>query len=135
MCIFTNDLLASKEKLKVPFFVVGTDESVNDGVTDIEQSELDMLNIYSKRAELNDNTDILELGCGWGSLTLYMAQKYPKSNITAVSNSNDQRKYIQNKCKKLNINNIKVITCDMNDFLIDEKFDRVISILLISSFS
>jgi len=100
----------------------------NNGVTDIEQSELDMLNIYSKRAELNDNMDILELGCGWGSLTLYMAQKYPKSNITAVSNSNDQRKYIQNKCKKLNINNIKVITCDMNDFLIDEKFDRVISI-------
>ena len=57
-----------------------------------------MLKISSERAELSNGQDILELGCGWGSLTLFMAEKYPKSSITAVSNSNDQRKFIESKC-------------------------------------
>ena len=98
------------------------------GCNDIDKSELDMLELSSKRAQLDDNMKILELGCGWGSLTLFMARKYPNSSITAVSNSNDQRKYIESKCEKLKITNVKVITCDMNDFSIDDTFDRVVSI-------
>ena len=98
------------------------------GCYDIDKSELDMLELSSKRAQLSDNMKILELGCGWGSLTLFMAKKYPGSQITAVSNSNDQRKYIESKCQNLNISNVKVITCDMNDFSIDDTFDRVVSI-------
>ena len=99
-----------------------------NGAKNLNDSEIKMLDMYLSRAELKDGFDILELGCGWGSLTLYMAKKYPNSNITAISNSNDQRKFIQAECNKLNIENINVITCDMNDFTIDKKFDRVISI-------
>ena len=99
-----------------------------NGAKNLNDSEIKMLDMYLSRAELKDGFDILELGCGWGSLTLHMAKKYPNSNITAISNSNDQRKFIQAECNKLNIENINVITCDMNDFTIDKKFDRVISI-------
>ena len=94
----------------------------------LDQSERDMLEKYIHRAELKDSLKILELGCGWGSLTLFMAKKFPKAQITAVSNSNDQRKFIQNKCKKMGFENVDVITCDMNDFHTDKKFDRVVSI-------
>ena len=72
--------------------------------------------------------DILELGCGWGSLTLYMAEHFPDSSITAVSNSSDQREFILSKARKQGFDNIEVITCDMNDFAAERKFDRVVSI-------
>ena len=94
----------------------------------LDDSEILMLEKTIERADIIDGINILELGCGWGSLTFLMAKKFINSNITAVSNSNDQRQYIENKCKLNNIDNIKVITCDMNDFDIDDKFDRVISI-------
>ena len=96
--------------------------------SNLDTSELTMLDKYIERADLYNSKDILELGCGWGSLTLHMASKLPKSKITAVSNSNDQRKYIEKKCLDMKITNINVITCDMNDFNIDRKFDRVVSI-------
>jgi len=96
--------------------------------TTFDESEVEMLELSCKRAELKDKQDILELGCGWGSLTCFMAQKFPNSKITAVSNSKDQKKHIEARCKKLNLTNIEVITCDMNDFDIDKKFDRVVSI-------
>ena len=100
----------------------------NNGIIDIDKSEQDMLQFYLKRAQIKENMNILELGCGWGSLTIFMAKNFPNCTITAVSNSNDQRKFIENKCKNENIDNIKIITCDMNDFTIEEKFDRVVSI-------
>jgi len=96
--------------------------------SNLDTSELAMLDKYLERADLYNSKDILELGCGWGSLTFHMANKLPKSKITAVSNSNDQRKYIEKKCLDMKITNINVITCDMNDFNIDRKFDRVVSI-------
>ena len=98
------------------------------GTSSLDDSEVEMLKLTSERASLSDGQDVLELGCGWGSLTLHMAQNFPKSKITAVSNSNDQRQFIEKKCQKLKIKNIKVITADMNDFSIDKEFDRVVSI-------
>lgn len=100
----------------------------NDGCDTLDQSEQDMLALTIQRAELKDNIDILELWCGWGSLTFYMSKTYPNARIVTVSNSKDQKQYIDNKCKKENITNIKVITCDMNDFSIEQTFDRVVSI-------
>ena len=97
-------------------------------VFSLDESEHEMLKITCERAGLADGQDILELGCGWGSLTFFMAQKFPNSKITAVSNSNDQRNFINQKNDKLNLQNIEVVTADMNDFSTDEKFDRVISI-------
>ena len=98
------------------------------GTSSLDQSEDKMLKLTSERAYLSDGQQILELGCGWGSLTFYMAQNFPNSKITAVSNSNDQRKFIEKKCEKLQLKNIEVITADMNDFTIDKEFDRVVSI-------
>jgi cyclopropane-fatty-acyl-phospholipid synthase len=98
------------------------------GISSLDESEHEMLKITCERAELVDGQDILELGCGWGSLTCFMAQKFPNSKITAVSNSIDQRIFIEQKISKLNLRNIKVVTADMNDFSTDEKFDQVISI-------
>ena len=128
---------ANEQHYEVPpeFFVKSLGENLKyscgyweSGAQNLNESEIDMLDMYLKRAELKDGMDILELGCGWGSLTFHMANQYPKSKITAVSNSNDQRKFIQSKCAELMIDNIDVITCDMNDFTIDKKFDRVVSI-------
>ncbi len=99
-----------------------------DGVTDINTSEDDMLEITCNRAELKDGQDILELGCGWGSLSLYMAKKYPKSNITVVSNSRTQKVHIDEQAKQRGITNLKVITVNINDFTIDKTFDRVVSV-------
>ena len=65
-----------------------------DGVNTLDGSEYEMLKLSSQRAEIVDGQNILELGCGWGSLTLFMAENYPKCSITAVSNSKDQRKFI-----------------------------------------
>jgi cyclopropane-fatty-acyl-phospholipid synthase len=99
-----------------------------EGVSDFDQSEADMLELTTERAQLKDGQNVLELGCGWGSLTLFMAQKYPKSTITGVSNSSTQRQYITSEAKKRGLNNIKIITADMNEFMIDDQFDRVVSV-------
>lgn len=98
------------------------------GVRDIDTSENDMLEITCNRAELKDGQDILELGCGWGSLSLYMAKKYPNSRITAVSNSKTQKLHIDEQAQKRGIRNLNVITININDFSIDKTFDRVVSV-------
>ena len=98
------------------------------GTSTLDDSEVEMLKLTSKRAVLSDGQEVLELGCGWGSLTFHMALTYPNSKITAVSNSNDQRQFIEKKCDELKIKNIKVITADMNDFSSEKTFDRVVSI-------
>ena len=99
-----------------------------EGVSSLDESEVAMLKLTTDRAGLVDGQDVLELGCGWGSLTLYMAECFPKSKITAVSNSNDQRQFIEARCKERNLKNVEIITADMNDFETTKLFDRVISI-------
>ena len=98
------------------------------GVSSLDQAEKDMLTLIAERAQLEDNMNILELGCGWGSLTLWMATNYPRSKVVGVSNSNSQRKFIQDLCVEREINNVEVITRDMNDFSIDRHFDRIVSV-------
>ena len=80
------------------------------------------------RAELKDGDEILELGCGWGSLTLFIAERYPHSTITVVSNSSTQKAYIDGEAKRRKLRNITVITADMNVFKTKRKFDRVVSV-------
>ena len=99
-----------------------------EGVSSLDESEVAMLKLTIQRAGLVDGQDVLELGCGWGSLTLYMAECFPKSKITAVSNSNDQRQFIEARCEERNLKNVEIITADMNDFEAAKLFDRVISI-------
>jgi cyclopropane-fatty-acyl-phospholipid synthase len=99
-----------------------------DNTTDFRQSEEDMLALTCERAGLKSGMDILELGCGWGSLTLYMAKAFPESKITGVSNSRTQKIFIEEEAKKRNLKNITIITADMNDFTTTQKFDRVVSV-------
>jgi cyclopropane-fatty-acyl-phospholipid synthase len=82
----------------------------------------------SAHADLKDGQDILELGCGWGSLSLWMAEKYPAARITAVSNSRSQKEAIDGKARARGLSNLTVVTADMNDFAIDRTFDRVVSV-------
>ncbi len=94
----------------------------------LDQAEEAMLQLTVQRAEISNGDRVLELGCGWGSLTLYMAEHFPKSKITAVSNSKTQRQYIESECVKRQLTNVEVITCDMNDFQFYEQVDRVVSV-------
>jgi len=99
-----------------------------EGVTSLDIAEADMLTLTCERAGLHDGMEVLELGCGWGSLSLFMAAKFPTSNITAVSNSKTQKAHIDAEAQKRGIKNLTIITCDINSFAIDKKFDRVVSV-------
>jgi len=99
----------------------------------LDEAESLALELTCKHAGIENGQAILELGCGWGSLTLWMAKHYPTSRITAVSNSNSQREYIMNQAVALGLHNVEVITCDMNhfqpaDFKITDGFDRIVSV-------
>ncbi len=98
------------------------------GAETIDEAEEAMLRLTCDRAEIEDGMDILELGCGWGSLTLWIAEQYPHARITAVSNSPTQREFIQMKAKQKGLMNVDVITADINDFSTAGLFDRVVSI-------
>ncbi len=102
--------------------------------TTLDEAEEAALQVTCERAELADHQHILELGCGWGSLSLYMAEKYPNSKITAVSNSAPQRKHIESAAISRGLNNLRVLTADMNEFTPADfgtsagTFDRVVSV-------
>lgn len=100
----------------------------NKGVNDIDTSEADMLELTCERAELQEGQHVLELGCGWGSLSLYMSARFPSSTFTVVSNSATQKAYIDETAKQRGINNLTVVTADMNTFQIEQQFDRVVSV-------
>ena len=99
-----------------------------EGIGQLDEAEHDMLEITCERADLNDGQTVLELGCGWGSLSLFMAQKYPNSRIVTVSNSRTQKQFIDAESRKRNLRNLEVLTSDMNVFQIHQKFDRVVSV-------
>ncbi|MEI6464818.1 MAG: cyclopropane-fatty-acyl-phospholipid synthase family protein [Verrucomicrobiota bacterium] len=95
----------------------------------LDQAEELMLALYVERAQLADGQDVLELGCGWGSLSLYLAEKFPHSRITGVSNSRTQRDYIEGEARRRGLVNLKIITCDMNRFdTTVAGYDRVVSV-------
>ncbi len=94
----------------------------------LDEAEAAMLTASCKQAELDNGQRILELGCGWGSLTLWMATHYPESEITAVSNSASQRAWIESRALDLGLHNLRVITCDVNELELHERFDRVVSV-------
>lgn len=99
-----------------------------DGVTTLEQAEAAALAQTCQRAQLTDGQEVLELGCGWGSLSLWMASHYPASRILAVSNSASQREFIVAQARARGLTNLEVVTCDFNAFDTDRRFDRVVSV-------
>ena len=98
------------------------------GVDTLDQAEEAALAQTCAHAELRDRMKVLELGCGWGSLTLWLADHYPHSAITAVSHSASQRQFIEARAAERHLTNVRVITADVNDFTTEERFDRVVSV-------
>jgi len=135
--IATDTATANRQHYEVPpgFFelVLGPQRKYScchydDATTTLAEAEERALELTGQNADLADGQKILELGCGWGSLTLWMARRYPGAQIVAVSNSAAQRAAIERDLQRLGSTNVKVITADMNDFDIGEKFDRVVSV-------
>ena len=98
------------------------------GTRELGQAEEAMLALTCERAALADGQEVLELGCGWGSLTLWMAERYPNSRITGVSNSKDQRAFILARVAELGLANVEILTADMNAFEAPGTYDRLVSV-------
>ena len=95
----------------------------------LAEAETHMLDLYVERAQLADGQHILELGCGWGSLSLFLAEKFPRARITGVSNSRPQREYIEGEARRRGLGNLRILTHDMNTFAAAAaQFDRVVSV-------
>jgi len=99
-----------------------------DGVHDLATAEQAMLAVYAQRAELRDGHEIPDLGCGWGSLTLWLAERFPSSTVTGVSSSASQRAYIERVAGERGLTNVRVVTADVNAFVPDRSFDRIMSV-------
>jgi cyclopropane-fatty-acyl-phospholipid synthase len=99
-----------------------------EGTDDLAAAEQRALSVTAEHARLADGQDILELGCGWGSLSLWMARQFPNARITSVSNSASQREFIDGQARGGNLRNLTVITADMNEFAPSGRFDRVVSV-------
>ena len=117
---FFNHCLGVSRKYSSCFWLSDTE--------DLDEAEILALQQTCNHADLQDGQAILELGCGWGSLSLWMATHYPKAQITGVSNSNSQREYIMQMAKSLGITNLNIITADMNVFEAPEQYDRIVSV-------
>ncbi len=135
IAIHTDDANAQHYEVPTEFFLQVLGKRLKyssclwpEGVRTLEQAEDAMLQLSCERAQLTDGMEILELGCGWGSLSLWLCEKYPNSRILAVSNSRTQREYIMGEAQKRGYTNLEVVTQDVSDFMTDRRFDRVMSI-------
>ncbi len=99
-----------------------------DGKTSLDEAEEAMLRLTCERARLEDGMEVLDLGCGWGSLSLWIAEQYPHCRVLAVSNSHTQREYIEGQCRARGYGNVEVMTADVVEFDAERHFDRVLSI-------
>jgi cyclopropane-fatty-acyl-phospholipid synthase len=117
---FYNQVLGARRKYSSCYWP--------DGVSGLDEAEEESLARTCRNADVADGQRVLELGCGWGSLTLWMAEHFPAATIVALSNSKSQRRFIQGEAERRGHRNIQVITADMNDFSIDRRFDRVVSV-------
>lgn len=100
----------------------------NENTATLAEAEETMLSLYAERAQLKDGQRILDMGCGWGSFTLWAAERFPNAHLTAISNSHGQRQFIECKAREKGLSNIRVITCDIAELELNEQFDRVVTI-------
>ena len=99
-----------------------------DGASTLGEAEEAMLSLTCERAGMVDGMDVLDLGCGWGSLSFWLRERYPASRVVAVSNSSLQREHIVREAGRRGIDGIDVVTADMNVFDTDDRFDRIVSV-------
>jgi cyclopropane-fatty-acyl-phospholipid synthase len=132
---YTDEANAQHYEVPAAFFakVLGPNRKYSscfyrEQASTLQEAEEEALRQTIEHADLADGQSILELGCGWGSLALSMARRFPHAQITAVSNSNSQREHIEGEALKRGLNNLHVITSDMNVFDPSQKFDRIVSV-------
>ncbi|XP_044463465.1 (S)-coclaurine N-methyltransferase [Mangifera indica] len=94
----------------------------------LEDAEIAMLELYCERSQLKDGHTVLDVGCGWGSLSLYIAQKYSNCKITGICNSKTQKEHIDEQCRNLHLQNVEIIVADISTFEMDASYDRIYSI-------
>ena len=99
-----------------------------EGIRSLDEAEEAMLALTCERAEVADGMRVLDLGCGWGSLSLWVAERYPECRVLAVSNSKPQREFILARSERLGLANVEVVTADVNGFAPEGRFDRVLSV-------
>jgi len=99
-----------------------------DGDRSLAQAEDAMLDLTCQRAEISDGMQILDLGCGWGSLSFWIAEHYPGCRITAVSNSRTKKQFIESRCRERGTRNIEVVTANVADYLATADYDRIVSV-------
>ncbi len=129
--------LANEQHYEVPaaFFkqVLGENRKYScchwsQDVNTLSEAEAEALRITVDRAGIRDGMKVLDLGCGWGSLTLWVAEHFPNASVTAVSNSRSQQQFILGEAERRDLHNVDVRVCDMNDFDAGATFDRIVSI-------
>jgi cyclopropane-fatty-acyl-phospholipid synthase len=99
-----------------------------DSVQPLDEAEEAMLELTCRRAGIEDGMTILDAGCGWGALSLYIADRYPGCRVVAVSNSPPQRQFIEGRCRERRIASVEVRTADIDTFDPGQTFDRILSI-------
>jgi cyclopropane-fatty-acyl-phospholipid synthase len=132
---YTDEANAQHYEVPAAFFarVLGPNRKYSscfyrEPASTLQEAEEEALRQTIEHADLADGQSILELGCGWGSLALSMARRFPNSSISAVSNSNSQREYVESEAAKRGLKNLRVITSDMNVFEPGQRFDRIVSV-------
>ncbi|XP_058105254.1 (S)-coclaurine N-methyltransferase-like isoform X2 [Magnolia sinica] len=99
-----------------------------DKANTLEDAEKLMLDLYCERAQIKDGQTVLDVGCGWGSLSLYIAQKYNNCSVTGICNSMTQKEHIEERCRDLQLSNVEIIVADISKFEMQASFDRILSI-------
>lgn len=94
----------------------------------LEDAEKAMLELYCERAQLTDGHTVLDVGCGWGSLSLFIAKKYASCRVTGICNSTTQKEYIEERCRDLQLQNLEIIVADISTFEMEASYDRIFSI-------
>uniref|UniRef100_A0A804UJ73 S-adenosyl-L-methionine-dependent methyltransferase superfamily protein n=1 Tax=Zea mays TaxID=4577 RepID=A0A804UJ73_MAIZE len=94
----------------------------------LEDAEVAMMDLYCERSKLQDGQSILDVGCGWGSLSLYIAKKYRNCSVTGICNSTTQKAFIEEQCRDNELSNIEIIVADISKFEMERSFDRIVSI-------
>lgn len=94
----------------------------------LEDAEKAMLELYCEKSQLKDGHTVLDVGCGWGSLTLYIAQKYSNCKITGICNSTTQKEHIEEQCRNLQLQNVEIIVADISAYEMEASYDRIFSI-------
>ncbi|OMO86506.1 Mycolic acid cyclopropane synthase [Corchorus olitorius] len=100
----------------------------SDGSKTLEEAEEAMLELYCERSQLKDGHTVLDVGCGWGSLSLYIARKFPNCKVTGICNSTTQKAFIDEQCRDHQLQNVEIIVADISTFEMEGSYDRIYSI-------